>query len=116
MEQKRIPKYYSSRIYFTSTILYFFLVIPFLSIIAFQSITKLIEGSNLSIGGMQDFADSLGVKIDTADLFNEKNIDSLIQKTASLGQKFADTIFSQADQGGVKFTVNGQGSDNVEVF
>ncbi len=92
MAKAGVPGYYGLRIYLSSSILLFFLIFPFFVIIAFQSVPKFIASKEQSNPEATEMLDSLGIVLDSMQIFDGQNVDSIVERAIALGENLADSI------------------------
>ena len=121
MTKKSIPRFYGLRIYLSTTLLYFFLIIPFLIFLAVQNIPQFVvkqqtlrreppaADSVKKAGGMQFLVDSLAVALDSVRISNAETFDTLLERTARIGETLVDTIEKGRIGSPMQVTVEDQG-------
>jgi serine phosphatase RsbU (regulator of sigma subunit) len=127
MAAPRIPRFYGLRIYLSTTLLYFFLIIPFLMFLAIQNVPQFVEinqdkgtdgGTTDSLGmtgEIQQWADSLGIQVDSTGVYLPESMDSLIERATAMGEDFEDSLLVGAGGAPLKITVEDEG-EHREMF
>ena len=125
MTKKSIPRFYGLRIYLSTTLLYFFLIIPFLIFLAVQNIPQFVvkqqtlrreppaADSVKKAGGMQFLVDSLAVALDSVRISNAETFDTLLERTARIGETLVDTIEKGRIGSPMQVTVEDQGGKHI---